>query len=480
MLYSEGVGAPISPDRKSGSSVGHAAAVLAGALLFAWPAVFNGYPLLYPDSITYIGSGRPVARALFLHKFSVYYGMRSLIYGLGIFPFHWEISPWPVVGLQALLAAYMLWLVVRSILERQTVVRYLLLAGLLSLLSSVSWYVSVVLPDVLGPLLWLAIYLLIFARDTLSSYERGTVALVACWAAASHISHLVLAAGICLLLVILRLLQCPQVNNRMRGIAEAAAIVLVAAVVQLALHAYLYGKASLEGESPPYLAARVIADGPGRWYLKNHCGEIRLALCASVGELPDNTDEFLWDPNGIWPTAAREGDDRIRQEETSFVVAVVRAYPREELSFAAANFWQQLGAFGLWDLGRNNWVLDAFDTALRKGKTGYLASAQFNDDLPLDLFSEIQFWTVVVSLGIVGIAAISPLMRRDASARLPGLGVVLLPGLVANALLTSVFSNAEERYQCRVIWVLPLYAGILILYWLDRHGEERRKKGSAH
>src|SRR5271165_624954 len=97
-------------------SAGHSAAVLLGALFLAWPAFYNGFPLLYPDSVTYLTDGRPVARALFLHQFANYYGMRSFFYSLGILPFHWYISPWPIVALQCLLIAFVLWLVVRSIL----------------------------------------------------------------------------------------------------------------------------------------------------------------------------------------------------------------------------------------------------------------------------------------------------------------------------------------------------------------------------
>jgi hypothetical protein len=40
-------------------------AVLGGALLLTWPAAYNRYPLLYPDSMGYLKNGRLVARALF-------------------------------------------------------------------------------------------------------------------------------------------------------------------------------------------------------------------------------------------------------------------------------------------------------------------------------------------------------------------------------------------------------------------------------
>jgi len=39
-------------------------------------ALFNRFPLLYPDSMTYLADGPLVARALFLRQFSEYYGIR--------------------------------------------------------------------------------------------------------------------------------------------------------------------------------------------------------------------------------------------------------------------------------------------------------------------------------------------------------------------------------------------------------------------
>jgi len=132
------------------------AAVLLAALTLAWPAFYNGFPILYPDSMTYLDDGRLVARALFLHRFSAYYGMRSFIYSLGILPFHWNVSAWPVVALQAILAAWVLWLTVRSIgpvRPQRMAPGYLTLVVLLSIFTSLSWYASLVLPDILGPML---------------------------------------------------------------------------------------------------------------------------------------------------------------------------------------------------------------------------------------------------------------------------------------------------------------------------------------
>jgi hypothetical protein len=445
-------------------------AVLAGALLLAWPAIFNRYPLFYPDSITYLTSGRRVARALFLHQFSGYYGMRSLIYSLGVLPLHWNVTPWPVVVLHAFLAAYLIWLVVRAVLPGRAVAGYLLLLPLLTLLTSISWFASLVMPDILGPLAYLSVYLLVFARGMLSRAEHGAVALIGCWAAASHITHLILAAGLCLMLALLWLARTPALAACRQGICEAALVVIVAGASLLALHAYLYGAPSLNGDAPPFLTARMIADGPGRWYLHEHCPEVRLALCDWEDELPDNAGDFLWSAGGIWPRADAEGDDRIREQESAFVLAVLRAYPHEELRIAAENFHEQMGTFGLLDLDRNNWVLESFDSALPGDKPNYLRSWQANDDLPLELFTAVQRWTVIASLVVLGFFAIFRWGRLPAP--LVGLSLTILAAVVANALVAGVLSNVEARYQARVIWLLPLLASLCVLHWLEGWRQE--------
>jgi hypothetical protein len=163
--------------------------------------------------MSYLEDGRLVARALFLHKFSADYGGRSFIYCLGILPLHWNASSWPIVGFNALLIAYCMWLVTRSILRRRALEGYLILVILLSLLTSSAWFASLIMPDILGPVAYLCIYLLVFARETLSWVEHFTVTVIAWWAIASHATHLMLATGLCFLFVLLLILRRPSIKT---------------------------------------------------------------------------------------------------------------------------------------------------------------------------------------------------------------------------------------------------------------------------
>lgn len=203
-------------------------AVILGALSLSWPAIYNGFPLIYPDTLDYVNAGKLMAKALVLHQFSPYYGVRSKIYSLGILPFHLGVTLWPVVALHCLLVSFVLWLVVRSIVPRGTTGRFLFLMLLLSLLSSVSWFASFAMPDILGPVLYLCVYLLVFARDSVSRLERWAVYLIAWWAVASHSSHLLVAVSLCVLLAILSILHINPIRIRLKPALELTAIVALA------------------------------------------------------------------------------------------------------------------------------------------------------------------------------------------------------------------------------------------------------------
>ena len=454
-----------APPRTPRTRLQHLATVLLGALFLSWPAFYNGFPLLYPDSMTYLDDGRTVARAVFLHQFSQYYGVRSFFYSLGILPFHWNITPWPIVLLQSVLVAWVLWLVVRSVTPRHTASRYLAVVLTLSLLTGVSWFSVFIMPDILGPLVYLSFYLLVFAPETLSRAERFSLYPIAVWGITAHATHLVLAAGLILLLALYAAVERRRFLPRIKSVAETAAILAVAAAAQLALHGYLYGKPSLNGERPPYLMARVIADGTGRQYLETHCPQVQFAICNRMPLHSTDPDDMLWGDDGAFAGASDDERDQMGQQEMPFVKAVVRAYPREQLFKSAANFRDQLKAFGIYGFDPSPWLLDQFNTVLPQARSSYLASRQQRSLLPLDQFSAIQSFAVNASLVIVAVSI--PLLWRRPNPKLIGLSVIVVAIVIANALLTGVLSMVDDRYGCRVIWLIPLLAALFLLHWLD-------------
>ena len=446
--------------------VGHALAILFAAVLSTWPALYNRYPLLYPDSISYMDAGPGIARAVFLRGARGFEGMRSELYSLGILTFHWGRSPWGIVFLQGLITAWVVWLVVRSIVpERRLVSRYLVLTTALSLLTSMSWYVSLIMPDILGATLYLGIYLLVFARETLVPWERWVVFGLAVWAATAHTTHLVLGGVVVGLLALVYVARRALLRGRGRGVVEAAAVIVVAAGLQMGLHAYLYGQASLSGKHPPYLMARIIADGPGARYLREHCAGLDWTICKHVGNLPDNDDSFLWGEDGIWPTATPAEQVQLLREEGPLVAATLKAYPGEQMRVSLGNFWDQLTDFGVDDFDNNTWMESAMEAGMPGSRARYDRGGQAHSSLPTHFFTGMQRWVVIAA--VLVIAGLLPVGYRRGWEKLEGLGLVVVPLIFANAALTGVLSEVDSRYQARVVWLLVLLAGLLVFAWVD-------------
>jgi hypothetical protein len=211
--------------------------------------------------------------------------------------------------------------------------------------------------------------------------------------------------------------------------------------------------------------ARVIADGPGRFYLQQHCGDMKLMICHYLPDIPNDVNDFLWNLDGIWQRASPATRERLRQEEVSFVLATLKTYPRDELFVSATNFWNQLMTFGLWDYGPNRWVSDVFEKVLPGARTAYLKSRQAQRALPDEFSTSAQNWAVMTALVVMAI--LTPFISRRGRPRVLGLTAVIVFVVIANALVTGVLANVEDRYQSRVIWLLPLLAPVFVTEWLD-------------
>ncbi len=137
---------------------------MAGMLL--WPAVWNGYPIVFADSGTYLSQA--------VHR---YLGWdRPPFYSLFMLPLHWTVTTWPVVVAQAVLTSWVLALVWRMLAPARSPRWLIPGAALLAVGTWLPWLVSELMPDVFTPLLVLTFCLLAFAPDRLARWER--VALV--------------------------------------------------------------------------------------------------------------------------------------------------------------------------------------------------------------------------------------------------------------------------------------------------------------
>jgi hypothetical protein len=432
--------------------------VLGAAVGLCWPAVWNGYPLLFPDSMNYLSDGLPVWRAVLGRPEHGFVAMRSEMYSDGIFLVHWGWSPWPVVALQAVVTAWMVWLVVRAFVGVRAEWVYAVVMAVTIVGTSAGWFVSMPMPDILGAVMYLGVALLVFAGEGLARWEWWAVAGVCWWGIVAHSTHLMVVGMLCGVLGVLWMVRWVGMRWRGRALLQVMAVVGVAVGAQLVLHAAMYGSATLNGERPVYLMARVIDDGPAVVYLKGHCGGLQWTICRFVDRLPENDDEFLWGETGVWASATVAEKDAMRKEEMPLVMATVRAYPREQMARSWGNFVRQMGDFGMDDYDNNEWMAATVGHVMPGGGEAYARSRQARSAMPQEFFTRVQNW--VVGLGVVVVLGLLPWTWRER--KLMGLVVVVGFVLVANAVVTGVLSGSDARYQSRVVWMVVVVAGVAV------------------
>ena len=248
--------------------------------LLLWPALWNGYPLVFSDTGTYL------AQAI-----EHYAGWdRPIFYSLFLLPLHMTLTTWPAIAAQALLIAHVLHIVRRTLLPQASVWWLVPLAGAMSVASSLPWIASQLSPDVFTGVLVLVLALLIFVPDRLYLGERIWLVAFAAFMIAAHLSHVLLALLLLVVLLPFRF-RCTTV---VRSIAPLA----LAGIALISVNLLAFGRASLAPFGNIFLLTRVIYDGPGMDVLRHDCPSSGWRLCAFIDRMPAIEDDFLWRQNG--------------------------------------------------------------------------------------------------------------------------------------------------------------------------------------
>jgi hypothetical protein len=441
--------------------------IVAACPILAAAAFFNGAPLLYADSIDYLLHGSEAVHALFTGEATEWWSTRSFLYALAILPLHLHITAWPIVAFHAAVTAWVLYLTLRTTLPRYSQIRFLAAVALLTAFTSVSWFVSYVMPDLFAALLLLAIQLLCFQWRNLARGERIGVVALTWFAIVSHTSHALIAGGMIPVVAAIGMLGRRPGSKRLIPAARLASVLVAALGATLLVNAALMGNASLSGRRPPFLLARVIADGTAAPFLDEHCDDLDLALCAWAGRLPDSIRDVLWSRGSVWGSAPAAMRERLRKEELAVVIGSIRNDPGAQLSASAANFWNQLITFGYWGSYYPDPYIEArIDEALPRYAESFYGTRQGRQALHEAIFGRLHTVVVVGSLAVIVLSAYA--LRRRIPTAPAILAVIVGLGVVGNAAITGILSNVEERYQSRVVWLIPLLAFIAAATWADR------------
>lgn len=453
------------------SEVRAARAILLGALILMWPAIWNGYPILYSDTNAFMVQG--------ILNFFVW--DKPFIYGPWMNLFHWQYSLWPVLLAQALIVSSILWLTLVSVnvyavslhacdqskhlqFEKtqpgQVDIHFIVVCLLLSVLTAAPWFTSLLMPDIFAPITVLCIYLLTIRPD-LGWRTRLWVLLVGTFAIASHLSHLVIAAAVLLVVACIKF-----------GRLKVAVLPLVFALGALiATNLYGFQKFAISPFGSVFLLARLEADGHIKPILDRLCTSQNLYLCEWKDRLAPDSDDFLWDGEGpVWKHPG--GPIGLSPEASEMVRAAVLANPLGVLQSLVKNTWTELLMVGLGDTLHP----DHLDLSVRARLQTYFPQAeleryrqsrQVQGTLTQSavFFNTLGWVSLVAGLIVCLYAGYRALVRGERTISLL-IGMVFV-ALLANAFATGALSKPHYRYQTRIAWLL-VFVPLILPYRIRR------------
>ncbi len=414
------------------------------------PALWNGFPLIFPDTGGYLD--RPISGTL---------GMgRSALYGLFLYtgvPF----SFWPNVVLQSALIVWLIALTVRACGLDGRPWLTLGIVAMLTVCTSLPFFTAQLMPDILFPAAVLALYLLSVHDEWLARWERFLLAAAIVFAIASHMA----AAGMCVAVVAalwssawFKPLALPKPKKLFVAGSVAAGIALCP-ILNLAIT----GNFAFTPGGSSFLFGRLIQDGIVARYLGEHCPDASLRLCDFKTTLPDDIDVWLWDSNS--PFRKLGGWKDLSAEERAITWATLKRYPLMHASTAVASAVRQFFTFQTdVDDDENAPTVNMFRIHFPHLFAQFMRARQQAEGFDVAPLNYLHWPVAAGSVAGLGLAL---LFRRKLkiAPEAAALCFVILLALAANAIICGVFAYPGDRYQSRLVLLAPLAMTLLIVHW---------------
>ncbi|HEY3845819.1 MAG TPA: hypothetical protein VGL95_01750 [Acetobacteraceae bacterium] len=421
--------------------------IILSAALLLWPALLNGYPIVFDDTGTYLSQA--------VHR---YLGWdRPVFYSLFLFPLHMTLTTWPAIAAQAVLVSYILHLLQRVLLPAASPWWLLPFVATLAATTAAPWFASQLMPDVFTPLLTLTLALLLLTPERLSRRERVWLMLFAGFMIAAQQSSVGLSLALLLVLAPLRRILGAAVPLGRVGLILLAAPPLLAMIALVSVNLVGFGRAALFPFGNVFILARVIYDGPGLDVLRHDCPDAGWQLCPFLDHFPATSDEFLWLHDS--PIVLVGGHKRVSADADAIIAAALRAEPETELRAWLRNGIEQLGRFATGDglyacpTTVTPWIdrdFSPFDRA------AYAAARQTGNRLAVpDWMQALHAAVALAGVAGCGIVLVVALRRRHVAA---GFAAAVLLAVLANAFIAGGFSTPHDRYGSRVMLMAPAVA----------------------
>ena len=431
-----------------------------------WPAVYNGGPLLGSDTEAYIRyadvavakfTNRPPewwsqteltdqsvsttsarheeAKAPFLGR-SIYYGMLLKIgdaYGM----------MWPSIALQA---AALLLAIALTLLNTIGLSRFNLsvLVVLLAFTTPVAFFASRLMPDMFAGIAILATANLIIYTERMNRVSLFAWVGLLGAALLFHSTHVLVALAIFVWFLFCRVFLRGSASWTGLGAVFFCIVLAFAGDAAFSIATMkVFGVAPIR---PPFLTARMVADGPGEAYLRSSCPDSGFAVCRFIDRLPTTADKFLWSSDaangGVFTPADPATRRALSNEQFRFALAVLRYDPLGEATAMARNTLKQIGMVSMSEFNLTNLDRNEFRQEL---PPRYLKAAEqtrsWNDTMPVALMSAVVLIVLLAAASYIVRIIFLPSNHAMDDRGLEKLAVIVIGGIILNAFVCGAMSD---------------------------------------
>jgi hypothetical protein len=391
---------------------------------------------------------------------------RSIYYGISVYLAYLAGSVWIVAFAQSLLAAVSVYLTIGLIgraSDRRIRTRHALLIGTVAALATPLGYTSNnLMPGIFTGLGLLAEANLLFLWNWQSRAEKAFWIVVLAYALLVHSTNILL--GVALLILSIGYAAWRRLGVKLAPLASVGVCIMVGLLGQFAFAEAVKVSTGAAPVRPPFVAMRLIADGPGYAYLQEHCSTERYLYCRVLQQRNPNSDELLWseDPHislfrGLGPTEQRVSASQQRK----FLAAVVAEKPLQVISLAAKNSAVQLFSIDLLNFNYSDGNRERYEETV---PPYLLESMKRTRAYTASMPTAFVEWSTALLAGLSSmfLAAFQYAGSANETARkMRAYGLCILAAIAINAVICGALSGPKGRYETRIIWVLPIVAGSL-------------------
>lgn len=433
-----------------------------GAIFLSFFAFYNRFPIAYVDTGAYINKG-------FLNSYSL---DRPLFYGWFLRFSSLEESLFLSAFSQALILSSTIFLYFKYYLKNLNTPSYFIVfIVIISFFTGASFHMSRLMPDAFTSIYALSAILLVFERR-LNKRELFYLSFFFVLSLITHNSHMMI--NYLILFVLLSYLVLSWIKKRSTIIPRKRVLLIVGlsvfAYLAIALSSLRFGNdfGTAQG-GHAFMMNRLLQLGILEPYLDEYCEKKNYNIC----EYDVKKSGFLW--NNKKSPLYKQGGWEKTQDEYYRIIFDLLTTPKYAIKYISRSIEATFQQFFKFEVeNRGPYRRDSLPyKQIKKFYSGqeylFAGSLQNKDVLGpyLKHLNNAQYLTIAISLTILVLLIFNPYLKRKIPSNIKYIAILIIITVIANAIITGMFTNIRNRFQGRIIWILALPAFLVAAYQIQ-------------